>query len=56
MASLWEGEGRGGKPVKSLQIVLWTDQSVFWHSGEQYAAERHDEQSLASEALHVAHL
>ena len=53
MASLCEGDGRGGKVVMLLQIVLWSGQSVFWHSGEQYEVEWHDEQNLASEPLQI---
>ena len=53
IASLCDGDGRGGKVVRLLQIVLWRGQSVFWHSGEQYEAEWQDEQSLVPELLQI---
>ena len=54
MASLWADDGRSGRAVRLLQIVLWRRQSVFWQPGEQYEMERHDEQNLESAALQIA--
>lgn len=56
MARLWVGSGRPVWVEYCEHRRLWDGQSVCWHSGEQYLAEWHFAQALASGESQIVHV